>query len=54
MFLATPVACEIPAPSKLDMVIEDLELVFARGKLFWVRRTVSPLEGTRPRQLKTP
>jgi len=30
--LAAPAACEIPAPTKLGMVIEDLEHVLAPGK----------------------
>ena len=58
-FLATLVAGEI-GPTKLGIVIEDLEHVLAPLKLFGVSRIVSPLGGTeklgetRPPQLKTP
>ena len=47
-------------PTKLGMVIEDLEHVFAPRIHFGVQRNVSPLWGaensweTRPSQLKTP
>jgi len=49
-----------PSPTKLGMVIEDLEHVLAPPKLLGVWRTVLPLGSaenlwiTRPRQLKTP
>jgi len=58
-FLAAPAAGEIPSPTKLGMVIEDIEHVLAPPKLF-VRRIVSPLRGaenlseTGHHQLKTP
>ena len=51
-------AAEIRAPTKLGMVIEDLEHVLARLKLLGVRRIVSQLGGpenlgeTRRSQLK--
>jgi len=58
-FLATLAAGGIRAPTKLGMVIENLEHVLACRKLLGVWRIVSPLGGaenlgvTRPPQLKT-
>ena len=63
--MAIPTAGEIPAPlnfspTKLGMVIEDLEQVLAPPKLLEVWRVVSPLGGadnlgvTIPLNLKPP
>jgi len=45
MFLGRPGAGEIQSPTKLGMVIEDLEHFLAPQKLLGVRRTVLPLGG---------